>query len=78
MAPMRGSYPKLHRRGEAVPPMPTDLSRRRPGPLHLPLHVFTFRSITNAFRALSSHEGSAHLCRRASTHWSEILSNASF
>eukprot|EP00959_Pyramimonas_sp_CCMP1952_P185729 3883341-Pyramimonas_sp.AAC.1 len=57
MAAMRGSHPKLQRRGEAAPPMPTDLSRRRSGPLHFPLHVITLRSATKELSEHSSHEG---------------------
>eukprot|EP00959_Pyramimonas_sp_CCMP1952_P010166 212490-Pyramimonas_sp.AAC.1 len=68
MAAMRGSYPKLHRRGEAAPPMPTNLSKRRPGPLYFPLHVFTLRSATKELSACSSRVGSFHLRRRLSTH----------
>eukprot|EP00959_Pyramimonas_sp_CCMP1952_P132804 2776473-Pyramimonas_sp.AAC.1 len=67
MAEMRGSYPKFQRRGEAVPPMPTDLSRRRSGPLYFPLHVITLHSATNELSECSSHEG-IHLRRRLSTH----------
>eukprot|EP00959_Pyramimonas_sp_CCMP1952_P311675 6522512-Pyramimonas_sp.AAC.1 len=35
IAEMRGLYPLLQRSGEAVPPIPTDLSNRRSGPWYL-------------------------------------------
>eukprot|EP00959_Pyramimonas_sp_CCMP1952_P192256 4019945-Pyramimonas_sp.AAC.1 len=78
IAEMRGSYPVLQSGGEAVPPIPTDLSNRRSGPLHLSLRICTLRSATNELTACRSHEGSFHTRRRLSTHCSDILSKALF
>ena len=75
---MIGSYPMHRVRGEAVPPMPTDRSRRLLGPLKEPRQNWTERFSTSASRARMSHAGGPHPCRARCNHWRAILSKALF